>query len=453
MAYSKTWNEIGSTSYLLASRSSGSPYPTSPYQYNSTWPVNLMWSFPHSKSGQKVPKWREKITKGLNASSPYSRSGTSLVSIAGGSASLTWSNPGVSIAKEEFSGTYRVPAIPTLNTIPVTVSNKALTRITDKLRHELEHFNLLPALGELTQTIRMFGAPFSSVVRLFNGHYDKLERRARGIRGSPKAKRTAWDKVIADTYLETVFGLLPLIEDTKSIAESLARWNAELEEDLPRPTSLLLKATAFEKTATVTTGAAASIAPLSNILCSDRYVNKQEHGVKYTVKLKYSLQAQFGSNNRLLQLLGLNRLANFIPTAWEITPWSWLFDYFVNIQEILEAGVTDKSNIDWIVKGERQTATTSYHGVLSKQSAGGWAPTTWVGTGSGANHHAGKWETSRRAFTRSLPASLGVPMINVVVPTSSRKYANMLAVLIARRAKSEQLFEPFRRLTPVIIKP
>jgi hypothetical protein len=48
-----------------------------------------------------------------------------------------------------------------------------------------------------------------------------------------------------------------------------------------------------------------------------------------------------------LRVFGLSP-EEFVPTVWELLPWSFLVDYFTNIGDILEAGATDTSTVAWI---------------------------------------------------------------------------------------------------------
>lgn len=47
---------------------------------------------------------------------------------------------------------------------------------------------------------------------------------------------------------------------------------------------------------------------------------------------------------------------NFVPTAWELCPWSFFVDYFTNIQEIIGAATQVNAGLAWASKTLRMTS-------------------------------------------------------------------------------------------------
>lgn len=427
MSYTRDWTENAPWEYTTARNIPG--------PYAETVKGNAVFS--SARSGEKVDGWREKIAKGDLAASPYSLNATRIDYMESGSAQMTYTHSYWGKTYETFSGVYRSPVSPTQVPIPVDVSNKALARILRKVRNEYEHTSVLPALAELRSTVRQFGAPASAILSLSNRHLNKLALAARGLSGSVAFKKVAWHRIVASTYLEYAFFLKPLLGDVREAAEALARWNAEAEGELPRPTSVYLRASADSETHSQTIPNSGWVGGFAtNIGFKDVYQEVHRFGVRYWVKLSNSLQADFGSNDRLLQLLGFDP-AQFAPTVWEVIPWSWLFDYFLNVQEVLEAGVTRTSNIEWIVRTERVNSTRTYEGVASKRDlVGGSYPSTWTSS----KPFLGRWRTTRTLLNRTLPASLGIPSLTVSYPDTVTKIANTAAALFARRSQSHPLW-------------
>lgn len=389
-----------------------------------------------SKIGQKNEKWRERKARGEFVASPYtcyfSRIRSTPVS---GSISCTRtassSNP-VSYTST-FSGNYSYPWLASGFQIPVEVRNKALSRILEKIRNEYQHASALPALAEIGSTIRMFGSPFSSLTRFTQSYLDDLHLKRKKIKGrTTKKRRQSWSEIVSSSYLEYSFGLKPLIQDTRTIAEALARWN--VEGGLPLKTVLTASATSDEVLAI--SGDYHGPGGSNAFIGRSHLVAKTEFGVRYVVQVDHSLNAQFGSLERLMQLLGFTP-AEFVPTIWEVIPWSWLVDYFVNVQDILEAGFTNTS----AVKGICLTERVKYLSTLSHLIDYAEAERLDAIDGHRLIYSAkpkdlGTTQYERTEINRTVPSSLGLPDLTVSYPNSIGKLANMAAVLVARRSKT-----------------
>lgn len=436
MSYTKTWKDSVKTDTLQTIESKGDNGGLFGPPVN--YPTSAVDVLDNTKSGSSVPGWKELIAKGEFAASPYSCDLSRLDYLRSSlGVSTEYTNPGVSQTKETFKGTYRRPSRPSVPAFPVEVSNKALVRILEKIRSQVEHVNVLPALAELRQTVSQFGAPASAILSLTNRHINKLELAARGLGGSTSFRKIAWHRIVASSYLEYAFGIAPLIEDTRLIAEALARWKAEYEGELPRPTSDIFHSNVKQKSSTMTTSALSWMSPCANLGVVDMYKTTTEHGCRYSARLLHSLQADYGSNDRLLQLLGFDNPLNFVPTIWEVIPWSWLIDYFLNVQQIIEAGVTNTSYVSWIVKSTKTKVIYSYIGKPEFRAlVAGWAPAR----PSMISNHLGQWQVTRTVYNRSLPTSLGLPIPVLSYPNSVKKLANASAALFARRANANSMW-------------
>jgi len=423
MSYTRTWyDQTGDYGRVVKGRTkSGDPY-------NNITPLRS--SLVQTRTGESVPDWREKIARGEFAASPYSTSRQQLLlqpayMVAGQDIDKSWWNT------TEFQGFNSFP-VPNWSVpdFPTSVANKALANILSKVRHEYEHVNLVPDIAEIGQTVRMFGAPASAILSLTDRHVNRLELAARGLHGSTVFKRIAWGRIVAASYLEYAFGLKPLIRATAEVAEALARWKGEADGDLPRPVNQRLRSgsKSNEASDSYTTS---SVEWSGTIGFKTQLIKKIEYGVKYDVTLNHSVQADYGSNERLLQLLGFNP-TTFIPTLWEVLPWSWLVDYFLNVQQIIEAGLTVTSNVERIMRMQKISELYT----ITEKAYLAAARTSWVFAPSAP----GSGQFRRTTFTRTLPASLGVPTLEVSYPNSITKLANATAALFARRAHANALW-------------
>lgn len=408
----------------------------------STWSGYRGLSLANTRTGQKVPDYKAKIAAGTQAGSPFSLDASTFSVWDEGAISYSSrsppGNPPVSYS-ETWSGMNDPkpsPVLLHLATSEAKATAIALKKTYDKVRSEYQHMNSPAVLAEIVDVLRQFGSPFRSIVDLTNRRLNRLELAKRGLSGSTAFKRIKWHEIVASTYLEWSFGLAPLLGDTKNAAEALARLHAESEGFLRHRAKVVGRG--LDELKEVTGSTASRPVGCWYAMVDTKVSKTTECRVQYVVGLNDSLRADLGSNDRLLQLLGFDH-ANWIPGLWEAVPWSWLVDYFSNVQNILDASVTKTSAIAWINKTvTNRTELTMLQPVnvkatVAQDKADGRASTLVSG-------HAGRYTQVRTTMVRTQPASLGVPPLVFEVPSSAKKLANMAAVLISRRPSSSALW-------------
>lgn len=396
----------------------------------------------HNKiqSGASVPNYKELIRTGQNASSDYTMSATRLVSSTEARHSYTWRDYfGTIVATNSFDGfADPIQSVVTHRGIDTaTVKAAALAKAYKRLREAQQHVASPSIIAEILDVLRQFGRPMRSVVDLSNRHLNKVELAKKGIMGSASWKRIKYREILADLYLEWSFGLSPLINDTKLLAEAFRRHQHELEYGV-NPSFRSLIRTRSQATSALPT-------VTSSILGSVDYHYKRneihisEFGMQYIASVQATHSAEFGSNERLLQLLGFDH-ANWIPAAWEAIPWSWLLDYFLNIQQILEAGVTSQAGVKWVVETERTKSRLSTNFVFDLAATAG----TLSGAGRSilsSQGSFGGFVVETVAVKRKALSTLPVPPLITKHPFGSpKKVLNMVAVLLAREPSSSKIW-------------
>jgi hypothetical protein len=166
----------------------------------------------------------------------------------------------------------------------------------------------------------------------------------------------------------------------------------------------------------------------------------QERKVQYVCGLGATRTADYGSNDRLIELLGFDA-KNWIPAIWEAIPWSWLADYFLNIQHILQAGVTSTASVKWVSKttvvDDRREVSlpVDFERTRARLALFGYVKNVSI---SGAT--MGDHVVRRMSMSRQKNVSLGVPPLVLSYPQSWMKLANMSAALFGRRTQSSALW-------------
>jgi hypothetical protein len=221
--------------------------------------------------------------------------------------------------------------------------------------------------------------------------------------------------MVADTWLEYVFGWEPLVNDINDGARALANYKYK---DLKRPKYLKAVATVED----------------SEILdCNEANVGAcQFHGEWHQVKSfktiyrgVYAATSTFPLPIMAPKLFGFN-LREFVPTVWELLPYSFLIDYFTNIGDILNAWSYQRFGLAWSNRTQirkidwKLSITPNY-----KSSFFTYEPWQPIGVSFTAPHcHMRRKEISRGSYEGNF-----VPDIQFEIPGfKSKKWLNIAAL-------------------------
>jgi len=303
------------------------------------------------------------------------------------------------------------------------VLQKANVVFLKRLREADHSFQGGVFFGEIVPTLRMLTRPFSSLRNRILDYSKSVRGRTAGMKDGPKLR-----KVLGDTWLEFSFGWRPLLMDVKDASLALIQIYANL-----RKTKVKANAEKEESTTKLQN----DLYPLNNIM----YKVYTDESFRFSVKLYGKLnplpnaESGIGLLDRLVKKSGFD-LASFIPTVWELIPYSFLIDYFVNVGEVLEAYNTDTSVLSWMSKVEkRQSNVTERAEINSTYMAAlhaptdQWGPTStyWL-TGNG-----GAAENEWFQLIRWSHEPITYPGLRFDTGLSSTQFANIGALLAGSR--------------------
>jgi hypothetical protein len=226
---------------------------------------------------------------------------------------------------------------------------------------------------------------------------------------------------VSGSWLELQFGIKPAINDIKDIASEA------IDQIYGRDDKVRLRAKSTDNV--TVNNAYAYLVPWSYGAKLEQFkTTYSKAGVQYVVGMKRSLNAPTAGLQKVASGFGF-QFQNFVPTIYELIPYSFLIDYVSNVGNIIEAACTDTSSVSWVVRTQRTTTTVDF-----REEAGGFRfapssdPDFWTKTQGGK---LSSLRTIRHQTTvRTIPDSLGIPPLVTSLPGSdSGKWLNVVALL------------------------
>jgi hypothetical protein len=301
-----------------------------------------------------------------------------------------------------------------------TAENAAKTNFINKVREQQTTFQGGVAAGELNETLRMLRSPVKSLRKGLSDYLSTLKKRKKQVkRVSPRKRLSAARKVLADTWLEYSFGWKPFLSDIDDLTYTLA--NSQVSDDRKwQPINA--------------TGVDESFQPYSmqvgvgGGLCYGVDLSLLRH-TKHQVTYRGSVSL----GNPVSRPWKAGNFTNdFIPTVWELIPYSFLVDYFTNVGDVINAATLFHSNLRWTARTQVEIRECEIlHGQAGFYSGTGTSGSSY-GQLSGKQ---GFKKIGRAPYEGSL-----VPSLEFTVPNTVNKWLNMAAL-----ASGQKALVPFHR--------
>lgn len=405
--------------------------------------------------GENIRGWKTRIRKGHSASTnltfrgrdvqefkpwhfsvlPRCKTGIVLSSCS----KLDGTRTGITVIGEISNVSYPSSDPDNLDTEPANIL--ALQRLYANIGKHHKQVEGGVIAGEIAKTLRMIRHPAKNLWGQVQAVAKTVKKRI--YRLKPRDRK----EFLTDTYLEATFGWLPLMSDVKSGAEALAelalrergntiwvsgdsRSFSGMPKDLGRDLEEIVDLPLY--------GGATLLSGSSQIS-----VNRATSESSFT-RVKYYGKMRIEPFERLYmksELLGFNP-QSWLPTAWELMPYSFLVDYFTNIGEVINAWSTNTSDLLWVTK----TIARSYvrTGLVrmdptfkfTQQYNAGCAGWTLI------KEQVGVLKLARRTISRDADAltQVRVPSFTFKVPgIGSMKWLNIAALGVCK--SKVQLFK------------
>lgn len=211
-------------------------------------------------------------------------------------------------------------------------------------------------MGELLESIRYLKNP---LVGMKKGYEDFATACAKASKkypitgtkpGSPRWK--AGRQALQNAWLENNYAMRPLINDVNDAAES---FNGVVRGDRYDP----IKVTGRGEASKVVDLA---IAPTAGNIAG--WANGMTMGERRVITASVKVYGVWKNMNPAGEMPLASRFgadfSNFLPTAWELIPWSFVIDYFSNMGDTIDAWSMRFIDFGWINQSERTEFTRQY---------------------------------------------------------------------------------------------
>lgn len=388
-------------------------------------------------SGANDPLWRDKIAKGESATNPYLLTGRKydrkLQQPLSGSILTYDSNVDKSI-KYTFNYYTTMPVYSELTRFEPVLRAEVINLVQGKAFEAIyEHHNRVNGfgiLGELRKTIHGIRHPAEALVGLTQQYVDTVAKNKRvfaarkhqilrtvnnRIRQKKRLAQLASNerKLASNLWLEYRFGWIPLVQDVEGIV--LSALNI-YEDNISRFNWYRVKAQSNHPLQT-------SVREYSDnrvkFLIND-LAGRQGRAV-LLVREKTVIRPPIDRMTDLLTaVLHTNDIKTLVPALWDLTPLSVFVDYFVNVNQILVASITETTQVDHVELQYREsintTSTTLFNGTTHGNP---YSELTRVIQGK---QHVSDYRYQRQEW------QLSIPMISFTSPIGSPiRLANLAA--------------------------
>lgn len=315
-----------------------------------------------TRNSTPVPFWRSRISRGVNATGPWSASFQN-TDIQDGAATARWNrrctyDSRVIVHEWDRKEGLLVPAITTSGIPTGSLMSPVRNSAAGKFYQQalIANTRLGVALGEFRQTADMLRHPLGAQRDLFYSYLGSVKKyRTRFYKRLNTSRATlSW---LRNAYLEFTFGWNPLVNDVKGIVKSLQQG---FDEFVP------IRSYASDKQQAGPIGHGTWIsANYFRGYYND--IKTLEASVRCLGMYRHKGWSDYSAFGNLQQLLGLN-INNFVPTMWDLLPYSFVFDYFVNVSDLLAASCSARSNVAWSNTSTREEKVYERRPYLDRKS-------------------------------------------------------------------------------------
>jgi hypothetical protein len=291
---------------------------------HQTFVGEAIWPNDNLSPGVKNPDWRRRIRSLSNATSGLVRSWTRIHTSNGAVVYSARNNSNGVIATVSVSGDLLSWLLPVLGVESLDLDDNAVDETRSRMKRKFinvtSQWRSGTFFGQFEKTVQQFRHPAQGMRDLLAGRLAKLARRK---------YRNARDFLTAaeDSYLELQFGWKPFARDMADASKALSNVRSDEAERCSASTDNV--------------GAPPSSTSISTVnlpgthIYFDYYMRGESRKIRQRLSgaAKAVLPHSVGGITSDAGLLP----QEFLPTLWQITPWSFVVDYFTNVGNIIDS--------------------------------------------------------------------------------------------------------------------
>lgn len=399
-----------------------------------------------TRTGVSNPKWREQITNHTNAGTNLSGTFETMdvSTVNGGMKTSDVAAPN-GIREYGINGDLCGKQYPKLFTgADITgefADNLATMKAYKQIRSLQQQFSGGVFVGELRETLSMLRRPAKGILdglssylaslahgenaKLIKNAYSRKREKGLAARQAQKAAEDRVKRMLSQTWLEGCFGWLPFVNDLEDAVKAYNRLADKTNDNRYEKIRAVGKYSAHVLTKSE------AIAPIANFYWLANI--KEWQSAVTIIRGEVCIKPEMTKMD-VARAVGLDP-GSFVPTIWELIPWSFLVDYFAKIGDLLEAQSTDLSGVRWLVrtriKERYKHVTMRPHPTLNTSALSVWGNQGFV-------------RYKQRTVSRVAPYSLATPSLIFKLPTNPLQQANMLALFTQATSVHPQKFDDFR---------
>lgn len=216
-------------------------------------------------------------------------------------------------------------------------NNAAMSKFAQRCYQAAHQLQSGVVVGELAKTISMVRNPARGLYGGVGRYLNDVMKQRLGNKYASKPQKVL--DIVSNMWLEYSYGWRPLISDVKNGAKALSSVMTY------RPPRVRVSASATDSSNDPGSGPRTSNEGAGRVVSYRRH-QSSESSVRYSG----SIQLKVDGTGAALQAAGLD-LPSFLPTLWELIPYSFLADYFTNIGDIVYSFANPISLLSWCEKG------------------------------------------------------------------------------------------------------